>query len=312
MRDWKRDFIRPMLANKLAELHGQAFEDFFHRLMEVVDPGFFPVGTSQGDLGADGMLVSGRRLYACYGPQVLRARDARAKIREDLAKAVANRDSDFDVFVFAHNEQRGLSPEVTMELGALQREYPWLRFENCGLSRMLQMLRKLAQDDVEDLIGPFPVEEAVFGVELAELAPLLEHLATRRLRNAELDNISVPPSRKLEYNRFGEDTRHHLLRALTHVPLVRDYYRGLSNPFERDEVVAAFRREYLDLEKDYEDPDTVVEKLKQYVLGNRAALPKEQNRANVILMYFFGECEIFKVPPQDWPVVHEALEGGTT
>ena len=56
----------------------------------------------------------------------------------------------------------------------------------------------------------------------------------------------------------------------------------------------------------------VVEKLKQYVLGNRAALPKEQNRANVILMYFFGECEIFKVLPQDWPVAHEALEGGTT
>lgn len=152
----------------------------------------------------------------------------------------------------------------------------------------------------------------VTGVGMDEQAPYLAHLSTNWKRISLLGNIPIPPSRKLEYNRFGEDTRHHLLRALTHVPLVRDYYRGLSNPFERDEVVAAFRREYLDLEKDYEDPDTVVEKLKQYVLGNRAALPKEQNRANVILMYFFGECEIFKVPPQDWPVVHEALEGGTT
>lgn len=311
MRAWKRDFIRPMLANKLTGLHGQAFEDFFHRLMEAVDPGFFPVGTSQGDLGADGMLISGRRLYACYGPQILRARDARIKIREDLTKAVANRGADFSVFVFAHNEQRGLSPEVTVELGALQRDYPGLEFENCGLSRMVRMLRKLDEDDVEDLIGPFPVEEAVSGVDLAELAPLLEHLAMRRLRDAEPDSIPVPPRRKLEYNGFGEDTRHHLLRALAHVPMVRDYYRGLNNPFERDEVAAAFRREYLDLEKDYEDPDMVVEQLKQYILGNRAALPREQNQANVILMYFFGECEIFKVPPNEWRPIDDVVEGGT-
>lgn len=310
MRDWRRDFIRPMLANKLAGLHAQAFEDFFHQLMEVVDPGFFPVGTSQGDLGADGMLISGRRLYACYGPQVLRARDARVKIREDFIKAVANRGSHFDTFVFAHNEQRGLSPEVTVELGALQEEYPHLGFENCGISRMVQMLRKLDQDDVEDLVGPFPVETAVSGVELVELAPLLEHLATRRLRNAEPDSIPVPPRRKLEYNGFGEDTLYHLIRALTYVPLVRDYYKGLINPFERDEVAAAFRREYLDLEKDYDDPDMVVEQLKQYVLGNRAALPKEQNRANVILMYFFGECEIFKVPPKYWRPFDGISEGG--
>lgn len=300
MRSWQRQFVRPMLINALSGLHSQAFEDFFHRLMEVADPGFFPVGTSRGDQGADGLAVSGRKLYACYGPQVLRPWDARKKIREDFGKALANRAGDFDTFVFAHNELRGLPPEVSRVLSDLAREYPQLVFENCGVSRMSQMLRRLDAVDVEDLLGPFPVEEAVSGVQLAELAPLLEHLSSRRERGTEPDSIPIPPRRKLEYNCFGEDTLYHLRRALTYVPIVRDYYAGLSDPFERDEVAAAFRREYLALEAEDDDPDMVVERLKQYILGNRAALPRRQHEANVVLMYFFGECEIFKVPPEGW------------
>ena len=310
MRAWQRQFIRPMLSNTLSGLHGQAFEDFFHRLMEAVDPGFFPVGTSQGDQGADGLAVSGRKLYACYGPQVLRPRDARTKIREDFAKALANRAEDFGAFVFVHNELRGLPPEVTKVLSELAKEHSHLEFENCGLSRMAQMLRRLDAVDIEDLLGPFPAEEVVTGVELAELAPLLEHLASRRERGAEPGSIPIPPRRKLEYNCFSEDTLDHLRRALTYVPLVRDYYAGLSDPFERDEVAAAFRREYLALEEDYDDPDMVVEQLKQYILGNRAALPRQQHEANVVLMYFFGECEIFKVPPEGWASAGGIQEGG--
>lgn len=312
MRSWKHDFIRPMLANKLSELYGQAFEDFFHRLMEAADPGFFPVGVSQGDMGADGMAISDRKLYACYAPQVARRHAIRDKFRSDLAKAVANRGQDFDVFVFVHNELRGISPEVTSEISAAQKEHPALKFENCGLNRMLGMLRKLAEDDLEDLIGPFHVEELVSGVAMAELAPLLEHLARRRQDSAVLDSIPVPPSRKLEYNRFSGEMRDFLLRSLPYVPQVRDYYNGLSDPFERDEVAAAFRHEYLVLREECDDADTVVEQLQQYILGNKKPTLKRLIEADVVLMYFFGECEIFEVPPEDWqPVSGTSVEGGS-
>lgn len=199
-------------------------------------------------------MVSGRKLYACYGPQVLRPSDVRTKIREDFAKALANRAGDFGTFVFVRNELRGLPPEVTKVLSELAREHPQLEFENCGLNRMAQMLRRLDVVDVEDLLGPFPAKEAVTGVELAELAPLLGHLASRRERGTEPDTVPIPPRQKLEYKSFGEDTLFHLRRALAYVPLVRDYYVGLANPFERDEVAAAFRREYLVLEGTTRNP----------------------------------------------------------
>lgn len=309
MHSWRRDFARPKLANKLAALHGQSFEDFFHELMELSHPGFFPVRTSQGDLGADGLVISGRKLYACYGPRVFRASEVRDKFRDDLAKAVENRDGHFGVFVFVHNELRGVSPEVTKEISEAQKEYPSLEFENFGLTRMCQVLRKLDDDDVEDLIGPFPATELVTGVGMAELAPLLEHLSSRRKRSAVPDGVPVPPSQKLEYNRFSDEMRDFLLKALPHVPLVGDYYQGLNNPFEEDEVAAAFHQEYLELADSHEDPDTVADHLRWYTLGNKAASLKDQIDANVVLMHFFGRCEVFRVPPEDWVSGDGVVEG---
>ncbi|RKS06972.1 hypothetical protein DFP74_2622 [Nocardiopsis sp. Huas11] len=310
MHSWRREFARPKLGNKLATLHGQSFEDFFHELMELADPGFFPVRTSQGDLGADGLAISDRKLYACYGPRVFKPSEVREKFRGDLVKAVENRGGDFDRFVFVHNELRGVSPEVTKEISEAQKEYAPLRFENFGLTRMCQVLTKLDDATVEDLVGPFPATELVTGVGMGELAPLLEHLSTRKRHSVTPDGVPVPSSRKLEYNRFSDEMRDFLLKALPYVRLVGDYYRGLNNPFEEDEVAAAFRQEYVELADSHEDPDTVADHLRWYILGNKAASLKDQIDANVVLMHFFGRCEVFRVPPTEWRPHGEVGGGG--
>ncbi|MFD6096491.1 ABC-three component system protein [Nocardiopsis flavescens] len=310
MEPWQRHCARTMLGDTIRNLHGEGFEDFFHRLMQLGDPGFFPVRTVQGDLGADGLTISDRKLYACYGPQVANEAEVRRKFRGDLAKAVANRGGDFDIFVFVHNNLRGVGPEVTREISAAQSSHPALCFEHFGLDRMFRVLRKLEDEDIEDLIGPFPLKAMVTGVRMAELAPLLDHLSTRRRRSPLPGSIPVPPSRKLEYNRFSDDMREFLLLSLPYVPLVHDYYAGLAHPVERDEVAAAFREEYLELAATHDDPDAVALGLQWYILGNEARHPKDQVEANVVLMYFLGECEIFRIPPPDWRTAGEVLEGG--
>lgn len=311
MEPWKRWCARTMLSDKVANLHGEAFEDFFHRLMQLADPGFFAVRTTRGDLGADGLTIKDRKLYACYGPQVVREDEIRRKFRSDLAKAIANRGDDFDVFVFVHNNPRGVAPHITKEISAAQLDHPSLSFENFGLDHMFRVLKRLAEEDIEDLLGPFPLREMVTGIGMAELAPLLAHLSTRRKQSPLPGNIPVPPSRKLEYNRFSGHMRDFLLMSLPYVPVVQDYYNGLTDPVERDEVAAAFREEYLELAESHDDPDAVVTRLQWYILGNEAVDLKDQIEANVVLMYFFGECEIFRVPPEDWRAADEALEGET-
>ena len=236
--------------------------------------------------------------------------EVRRKFRSDLAKAIANRGDDFDVFAFVHNNPRGVAPHVTKEISAARRDHPSLGFENFGLDSMFRVLKGLAEEDIEDLLGPFPLREMVTGIGMAELAPLLAHLSTRRKQSPLPGNIQVPPSRKLEYNRFSDEMRDFLLLSLRHVPLVQEYYNGLADPVERDEVAAAFRQEYLELAESHDDPDAIVTRLQWYILGNEAVDLKDQIEANVVLMYFFGECEIFKVPPKDRQAADEALEGG--
>lgn len=98
--------------------------------------------------------------------------------------------------------------------------------------------------------------------------------------------------------------------ALTSASVASVDPEALANPIERDEVAAAFRQEYLELEETHKDPDAVVSRLQWYILGNEAKDLKDQIEANIVLMYFFGECEIFRVPPKDWRVADEFPEGG--
>ncbi len=193
MEPWQRWCARTMLKEKAANLSGNAFEDFFHSLMQLGQPGFFPVRTTKGDRGADGLLISGRKLYACYGPEVVDEYKVGRKFRSDLDKAITHRAGDFDTFVFVHNNPRGVAPQVTLEIAQAQAEHRSLKFENFGLDHMFRVLRKLDMEDIEDLLGPFPLKEMVTGVGMAELAPLLALLST----NAKCPGRWSLPSRSL-------------------------------------------------------------------------------------------------------------------
>lgn len=302
MESWKRPIAFEKLKAKLSELSGQAFEDFFHGLMERCDPSYFPVRAegNLGDQGADGLAITGRKLFACYGPQTVDKSRVREKFREDLARALECRSGKFDTFVFVHTDQRGVSPTVAEEITKAQEQYPKLTFEHVGRQSIRRSLLRLDEEDIEDLIGQLPVREVTTRVTLEELMPLLKHLAQHREQTQQPAEISVPTSRKLDYNAFSPDIRDMLLTAEKYVYLVEKYYAGRNDPLERDEVAAAFRGEYLDLAEQYENVDDIVDQLESYILGTSRRSHRVQVDARVVLMYFFGQCEIFEIPPEGW------------
>lgn len=299
---WKRTQVRPMLNTKLSGLHGEAFEEFFHELMQLAVPGFIPVRTegSLGDQSADGLTIDSRKLYACYAPQAFDRHKVLNKFDGDLAGAVEKRRDEFDTFVFVHNDLRGVAGTVSSAISAAKRDHTWLSFENLGATGMNALLCRLEEHFVEGLLGPFPAYEAVTGVGMAELAPLLEHLAENRLRGPAPDLVAIPPERKLDYNGFSPEMRHTLVWPMSYVRMVEMYYAGRTDPLERDEVARGFRAEYLTLSELCDDPDGIIDKLIDYILGNMSPTSKKRTDALVVLMYFFGECEIFKIPPPGW------------
>ncbi|MFB9426527.1 ABC-three component system protein, partial [Nonomuraea rubra] len=296
MEIWERSSIRFMLNSKLDELHGEAFEEFFHRVMSTSDPSFLNVRTAGrlGDQGADGLLLCGSKLYACYAPQTVVPRHISDKFEDDLSKAIKKRAEEFSTFVFVHNDRRGLHPQVASLLAAARNDHPQLAFENFGRNHFYTQFCRMEKWQVEDFLGPFPAQSVVVGVVLEELVPLLDHLAQYRRPLEDLPPLPRPPLTKMDYNGFSWDVRHRMRLALPYVSHVEDYYRGRRDPNERDEVAAGFRAHYEMIIETLGPADDILWELERHILGNASQRSPMELNALVVLMYFFGECDIFK------------------
>ncbi|MBO2455430.1 hypothetical protein J4573_50715 [Actinomadura barringtoniae] len=303
---WERVFVRDMLSAKLNELYGNGFEDFFLDLMCARDPAFFDIRTrgTLGDRGADGLILDGDNLFACYGPQTIDEYEIKKKIKKDLTSAQRQRAGAFETFTFVHTDRRGMDPVVSIALSAAKKSFPELTFHNFGYRRFLNEIVRLDREQIEDLLGcQFPAQKVVSGVALRDVRPLLEHLAEERKPSVGLAPLPQPSVAKMEFNDFSADAMNQMMLAVPHVPTVKTYYDNVIDPVERDEVAQGFREHYLMLAEIHDDPDQILEELIFYIRGNEATGFTEFLNALVVLMYFFEECDIFKVPPPPDPAV---------
>jgi hypothetical protein len=299
----ERQAVRFLIKIKLAELHGNAFEDFFHNLMCLREPSFLNVRTagSLGDQGSDGLTLYGRKLYACYAPETFDAAKTIEKFKSDLVKAKVKRAGQFDVFVFVHNDLRGIHPVVASCIAHHSVSDAPLKFHQFGHRHFRDEASKLDLSSVEDLLGaPLPVKEMAYGVALEELEPLLSHLREGRVRTSEVSEISVVSGHKLDFNSFSEEVKHDITRAMVRSADIDAYYNERIDITERDEVAAGFREEFERLRVEFEDPDDVLWQLEQYVLGNASAPLRMRKAAMAVLAYFFESCDIFDNPPEGW------------
>lgn len=291
-----------LLRSKLAELSENAFEEFFHSLMSAAEPSYIPVRTAGplGDVGADGLLLIGDKLYACYGPQVFDASRVIDKFWSDLNKAKFKRSGQFTTFVFAHNDLRGVHPTVSSEIVSAKQQNTHLNFEVLGLRQYRAILLKLSREDIEDVLGcPLPTGDRTFNVGVEDLTPLLDHLVGIRAV-ATLGPVPPVSDLKMEFNQIEADLRSELIRALQSTYRVSQYYDQRRAVMERDEVAKAMTQEYLRVKSEYSDPEEVVWQLENYILGNVSRPPRVRRAAMVILAHFFETCDIFDEPAQEW------------
>jgi len=299
----ERMFVRSMHRDLMADLHGDAFEDYFHRLMCARYPDFVQVRThgSIGDLGADGLRLHNGRLYACYGPETFDVRRVGGKFSSDLAKALAKRPGEFKAFVFVYNDARGLHPEVSRLLAQARIQHPVLEFEPMGPPHLLRKLFELVREEIEDLLhSPIQVQDLVYGIGLEDLAPLLEHLMEHRRRAGGQAVAREISGSKMDYNKLGVDEREMLRQGMRYTHLVDEYYQGRTDVTERDEVAADFNAYYRQIADQYRDPEDVIGELQKYVAGNQRGRPAMEVAVWVVLAFFFETCDIFEEPPPGW------------
>lgn len=294
------------LRSRWPELYGEAFQGFFHRLMQLRYPGFVNVRTAGrlGDQGSDGLLLDGRRCYACYGPRVGESARWDAKFRDDLASALRQRAGQFDTFVFVHNDMWGVHPLLSTAVAEARNVHTELVFEVMGFERILDELCELRRDQVERLVGQLPTAPVRVG--LAHMTELLKALA------AEEDPLPDPrgpleaPTRdKLDFSRLKPRTRADLVTAMASTVLVDGYYRERIDVTERDRAGARFGKEYRRAVVEGKDPDEVLAHLRAFLVGTAMPDDATWRAANVVLAAFFETCDVFENPPPGWRAEHE-------
>ncbi|MFE0687925.1 ABC-three component system protein [Streptomyces xiamenensis] len=298
----------------MANSTGNEFEKLFHRLMELRHDDYIPIRTAGniGDLGGDGLRTTTRTLYACYAPETLDVSSVRRKFRKDVESALRQRPGQFDVFVFVHNDQRGgVHPEVSALLMDAGRDHPAIAFQQAGPQKLWAEALYLDLPKMELLLEEaIPVERVVYRIGLAEIEPLLKHLAQGRRTVGPPAPVALPTTHKMDFNALSEQARAVLQAGRPYSYLVEQYYQGLIDLRERDETAAGFSAYYARMRDEFgEDTDEILWQMQRYVLGQEAPRWDRDEAAKGVLAYFFDECDIFEVPPADWRPA-PAMEGG--
>ncbi|WP_382465448.1 ABC-three component system protein [Streptomyces noursei] len=303
MNGTQRMYAHIKFLDKLAELHGEAFEGFFHDVMCARYPDFIDVRThgNLGDQGSDGLSLHDEKLYACFAPATFDVARVRKKFHDDLDSALRQRADQFSTFVFVHNDLRGVHPEIATMLAEARTTYPTLRFEQVGRRRLWTELLPLPRETVEYILGcEIPIEEQIYGVGMGDLSPLLDRLKEQRETADPLMSLAEVSDRKIDFNRINGEVRDDLVNGMRYTYLVAQYYAGVYDPFEHDEVAAAFTQEYLVARDHSSDPDLILLDLQHYIHGNRLPSSRELSAGWVVLAHFFERCHIFENAPEGW------------
>lgn len=299
---YERLSMRGVLWAHLHELHGNAFQSFFHDVMSLCVPGFVDVRThgNLGDQASDGLDLHDGKLYACYAPETVDAAATVRKFNSDLDGAVKKRSGQFTTFVFVHNDVRGVHPEISTALAHARSSHSNISFEVMGMRHFRDFLGQQDSQDVEVLLkSQLPMQHTV-AVGLQEMEELLADLAAQRLSDilqASIENVSV---HKLRYSELSEESQAEIRDGLRHSAMIADYYQRRIDITERDDVAARFHAEYLEAVNDGLEPEDVLLRLREFLAGNRLPSAPSYRAQTAILAYFFESCDIFENAPAGW------------
>lgn len=292
MDGYARAFYEQKLINAYLRKRGNAFQDFFADLMEKAHPGDFmrvcPWG-SAGDWKNDGYLKSERTLFQVYAPNEMRAASAVAKIEEDFHGALAHWKEHFDRWVFVHNSERGLGPDVTKKLLELDAAHA-VSVNSWGMEKLRLIVHGLSGDNLASLFGPAPTLKDILNLGLEELAPVLDQIG--KMEAPQHPDLRPPPADKISRNCLSQHVATLLKAGMTRADLVRKYFT--ARPTCQDEIAESFRLRYEELRARGLNPDAIFGELQQHAGGALVPDPATQSAVLAVLAFFFEECDIFE------------------
>jgi len=279
------------------------FQDFFSEIMEKCHPGDFqrvrPWG-NVGDRKNDGYLASQKILFQVYAPNEMEAAKTIAKIDEDYRGAMPYWQQYFTTWVFVHNSQSGLGPDVARKLLDLDQSPPReVRVVRWGFEELRRKVFSLEQVDLAALLGPAPSSQTMLNTGIPELQIVLRAIGTQAPPEP-VDLHPIPPG-KLDSNGLSEAAKTLIKHGGLRRRVVRQLFSNWPDPQFGDRVASAFRDRYAALRAANLDPTSIFMELQAFAGGLQRGTPEHESAVVTVLAYLFEACDIFEPPGEPKP-----------
>lgn len=290
-----REYYELRFRVEFLERKATAFQDFFSDIMEKRYPTDFQRIRPWGNIGDrknDGYLRSQRTLFAAYAPKEMTARACIKKIDADFRGALPHWQVHLERWIFVHNDRDGLSPDVFKKLEELRLEHPAHSLLTWGFEELRSEAMQLAEAELTALLGPAISRGTMVALGLADLQPVLDHIA--RLPARYTPDLRPVPPEKIKYNQLSPSAETLLIAGMARSPLVQQYFT--RSPALRDRIAESFRREYARIHAQLSSPDDIFVGLQRFASGGLQPTPSQQCATLAVLAFLFEACDIFERP----------------
>ena len=298
-------YIEIALERELRSQSGDAFQDFFSKVMERRHKDFVKIQAHgpKGDEGVDGLfLADGKTIYQCYGAKnghVIDSTYVCNKIRKDF-DTIRVKHPKTKKWYFTHNLVGGVIMDVSNTVEEMREigSKSGMDVAFFGPKLFEDEVKQLSKHDIRRLLG-IDVHQS----NKLERLPLALNEIIKGIMEIAGQGVvaSGPPKEvpleKFDYNSIPPLWRRCLTLALADAPIAWDCIGRFGDATAAETVPAYFKERYAELKLSYTSSERILEELQKMMVGKIRTLESNMIRdfaGHVMLATMFESCQIFE------------------
>jgi hypothetical protein len=255
-------YARKIFQLEVHKRSGQAFEDFFTRIMQISNIDFLPVAPqgSIGDRKNDGFVKVDGRYYQVYAPQDPTIKEGQAikKLEKDFEGLYSfwnMKVTPIKEFYFVLNDKyRGAYPTLYPEFTKIEKEHPGVKCSPFLAQHLEDLFMSLPVAAIEDLLGPIIVPENIELFDAFIMNEVIKHLlAARPGKGAETIPENPAFEDKILFNSLSLQMAAYLRFGSFQEGELKNYFK-VNSTFAKTDIRNTFNTLYQEAVNDL--PDT--------------------------------------------------------
>ncbi|MCF8243647.1 MAG: hypothetical protein K9J37_04535 [Saprospiraceae bacterium] len=309
MNTYEKRLARLKFRLKVYEKNGQAFEDFFVRVMQAHNPNFIPIKPQgrYGDRKNDGFDRTTGVYYQVYAPEDITARESETieKLNTDfqgLYNYWHSQVCPIKEFYFVVNDKyKGVYPSLFPELEKIKKSYE-VNADSFLAKNLEDIFLELSDEAIIDVLDGFePLPENISAPDYSVLREVVNYLNDLPYHFSAEEIPEHPDfARKIIFNKLSSGIARRLDNGRIHTNDIYHYFRNNSE-FPKEDLRLIFNSLYQEAVDKIPENEDKGDEVFLYIL--KKATPRQTKpivEAVLILMaYYFEFCDIYEAPPGD-------------